>query len=126
MKSEFVWQKLNVNVNVPTKITIEISANPSPKQLNAVYMAFIWNHVINNLHCYLVKQTQQSPLPDKRSSTRLTSPSSKSTVYPKECNLCNKYTIKIKGNRVVPVTISTMIATETVKAAAMKNNYDLY
>ena len=93
------------------------------------------DHSIHGLHlepCYkqftllLSKTKQQSPLPDKRSSTRLTSPSSKSTVCPKECNICNKYTIKIKGNRVVPVTISTMIATETVKAAAMKKNYDLY
>ena len=39
-------------------------------------------------------------------------------VYPKECNLCNKYRIMRNGKYIFPVTISTQQAVNTIKDAA--------
>ena len=58
-------------------------------------------------------------LPEK--TLRLSSPARKETLdYPKECNICKKYKLKVKGKHEFPITISTLNATETIKAAAMQ------
>ena len=58
----------------------------------------------------------------KRSSSRLSSLSSTSSgnnfLYPKECNICKKYYIKVKVKKLVPRTITTKEACETIKSSA--------
>ena len=77
--------------------------------------------------CYkqftLIFAKWKEKLPEKnlQLSGRLSSPARKETlVYPKQCNICKKYKLKVKGKHEFPITISTLNATETIKAAAMQ------
>ena len=54
-------------------------------------------------------------------------PSTSSTsIYPKECNLCKKYRVKQKKTHLLPQTVATINACETIKAAAKVKNPLLY
>lgn len=94
------------------------------------------NHDKHGIHldpCYkkftliLSKKKKEPTEKSQRLSERLSSPPRKDAlVYPKECNICKLYKIKVKGSFEFPITISTLNATETVKAAAMSKNQDMY
>ena len=87
------------------------------------------NHDRHGIHlepCYkqfiLILPKSKEKLPEKtqRLSGRLSSPAGKETlVYPKECNNCKKYKVKVKGKHEFPITITTSNKTETIKAAPM-------
>ena len=48
-------------------------------------------------------------------------------IYPKECNLCKRYRIKRSGRHLLPTTISTQQAVNTIKEAAeAKEDQSLY
>ena len=94
------------------------------------------NHEKDGIHldpCYkkftliLSKKNKEPTAKSQRLSERLSSPPSKdAVVYPKECNMCKLYKIKVKGSFEFPITIATLNATETVKAAAKAQNQDMY
>ena len=94
------------------------------------------NHDKHGIHldpCYkkftliLSKNKKEPTEKSERLSERLSSPPRKDAlVYPKECNICKLYKIKVKGSFEFPITIYTLNATKTVKAAAMSKNQDMY
>ena len=100
--------------------------------------ASIPNEIIHDKHdihlelCYkqftliLAKSKEKLPGKTRRLSGRLTSPEGKETVYPKEYNICKKYKLKVKREHEFPITISTLNATETIKAAAMSKNHEIH
>ena len=94
------------------------------------------NHDRHGIHlepCYkqftliLAKSKEKLPEKTQRASGRLSSSAGKETlVYPKECNICKKYKLKVKGKHEFPITITTLNATETIKAAAMSKKQELH
>ena len=74
----------------------------------------------------LEKWKEKLPEKTQRLSGRLSSPAGKEIlIYPKECNICKKCKLKVKGKREFPTTISILNATETIKAAAMSKNQEM-
>lgn len=91
-------------------------------------------HGIHSTPCYkkftlILSKTKietTTPSNQNRTSTRIKSPPNVKSVYPRECNICKKYQITIKRKKVIPIKITTLIATETIKAAAMKKDEQLF
>ena len=47
-------------------------------------------------------------------------------VYPKECNLCKKYHIKVNQKDEYPITITTTNAEEFIKAAVLQTDEEMH
>ena len=52
--------------------------------------------------------------------------SQKMVFLKKKCYICKKYKLKVKGKHKFQITISTLNATETIKAAFMSKNQELH
>ena len=83
-------------------------------------------HGIHLAPCYknftkIISRTQgsQSSSNERRSSERLSSPS---TLFPKECKFCGKLRIKHGGRHMYPITVTTIEACETIKAYGQTKN----
>ncbi|MEM7299100.1 MAG: hypothetical protein AAF391_12645, partial [Bacteroidota bacterium] len=68
-------------------------------------------------------QTEQSRLSRSSSSSSMTGTVN---LYPKECYLCKKYRVQIKGKKVLPTQIATNDAVSTIRAAAQAQNEEMY
>ena len=67
---------------------------------------------------FVISQEKSADISTRRKRSKLSDGQISRDVYPKECNLCNKYRIMRKGKYIFPVTISTQQAANTIKDAA--------
>ena len=81
-------------------------------------MVFIWSLGTKNLCQFIISQEKSADISTRRKRSKLSDGQISRDVYPKECNLCNKYRIMRKGKYIFPVTISTQQAANTIKDAA--------
>ena len=63
---------------------------------------------------------------ETRSSKRNSSSNIVAWVYPNTCGICKKRIIKYQGRKVVPKTIATNEASDTIKEAAKTKDFELY
>ena len=92
---------------------------------------------ILHLACYkkfvlIISQEKRESLDNPGSSAcpkhlKVSEEHSTRNIYPKECNLYKRYTIKRSGRHLLPTTISTQQAVNTIKdAAEAKEDQSLY
>ena len=80
----------------------------------------------------IISQEKRKSLDDLGTSVRpkrlkVSEEHSTRNIYPKECNLCKRYRIKWSGRYLLPATISTQQAVNTIKEAAeAKEDQSLY
>lgn len=76
------------------------------------------------------KYSESNESADRRQSDRLqsplSSPSSAAWVYPKECNLCQRFRVQHKRRKYEPYLISTHDAEQTIKTAAKDKDPKLF
>jgi hypothetical protein len=68
-------------------------------------------------------QTSSSKI---RSSARLSTETSSTIVYGEECQFCGKNRVQHGGKKVLPVTIVTRMAENSIKSIARDTHPDLY
>ena len=97
-------------------------------------------HIADGIHltpCYkkfvlIISQEKRKSLDDPGTSVspkhlKVSEEHSIRNIYPKECNLCKRYRIKRSGRHLLPTTISTQQAVNTIKEAAeAKEDQSLY
>ena len=104
-------------------------SNHHEEQCGAIPAVFSSSDQLHLEPCYkkftLILSQKKELSAESRSSKRL-SASSLSWLYPKECGICKKYKIKVRGKMEVPRQIAQDNASETLKSASKVINPALF
>ena len=77
-----------------------------------------------------IKEDEEDEQPTLKINTRLSTGSSTNIetawLFPDECHICKKVRVQHKGKKVTPVTIQTTEAVNSITAAALAKNYEMY